>query len=549
MGDTVDDVEDFVEDTVNNDTLDDIQDGIDDVEDAIDTDLNDVVDDVDQQAEDNDVDLSAIDDIEVNVTVQDIIDFILDNQERLLVIRIELNVVEDYELPRGKFANSYGNVMVIDSKYIIETVSESIFGNLLGIDNGNLFGAAIDDLVGGVQDLLDFDITEYSLEIDGVLKDREYYYFGSPDENNDKLLQVQNDLNLQLRVDATTPVALAMEGFYFLGLFLESIFATIVFFMVMLTVMLIHSLMISDVDEKTYEMGMLRALGLRTVSLMQLVVIQSSLYSLPGVTLGLVIGALLNVFSRHLTFIYTVSYTTYMIAPVAAILGVVIGLLMPLGSNIWAIKRALGKKIRDSLDIFHTGISDVLVKIVKLENFGISAFETILGLTLVVMGVMTYYLAPAAFIFNRLEIFFMILNIILVGMIIGLAFLCFLIFPMIQTLIVIAFCNIFRFDLKLKPLIMKNMNHSHKKRNAKTSMLFTISLAYLVFSGSSLLLIGNLIIGTAKTFLGADIFITSVFSDKDLPEHDLRQFIIDDMNKENSGISDYAFRGQSFSGY
>ena len=529
--------------------MDDIQDGIDDIEDAIDTDLNDVVDDVDQQTEDNNVDLSAIDDIEVNVTVQDIIDFILDNQERLLVIRIELNVVEDYELPRGKFANSYGNVMVIDSKYIIETVSESIFGNLLGIDNGNLFGAAIDDLVGGVQDLLDFDITEYSLEIDGVLKDREYYYFGSPDENNDKLLQVQNDLNLQLRVDATTPVALAMEGFYFLGLFLESIFATIVFFMVMLTVMLIHSLMISDVDEKTYEMGMLRALGLRTVSLMQLVVIQSSLYSLPGVTLGLVIGALLNVFSRHLTFIYTVSYTTYMIAPVAAILGVVIGLLMPLGSNIWAIKRALGKKIRDSLDIFHTGISDVLVKIVKLENFGISAFETILGLTLVVMGVMTYYLAPAAFIFNRLEIFFMILNIILVGMIIGLAFLCFLIFPMIQTLIVIAFCNIFRFDLKLKPLIMKNMNHSHKKRNAKTSMLFTISLAYLVFSGSSLLLIGNLIIGTAKTFLGADIFITSVFSEKDLPEHDLREFIIDDMNKENSGISDYAFRGQSFSGY
>ena len=44
--------------------------------------------------------------------------------------------------------------------------------------------------------------------------------------------------------------------------------------MVMLTVMLIHSLMISDVNKKTYEMGMLRALGLITVSLMQLVVIQ-----------------------------------------------------------------------------------------------------------------------------------------------------------------------------------------------------------------------------------------------------------------------------------
>lgn len=94
---------------------------------------------------------------------------------------------------------------------------------------------------------------------------------------------------------------------------------------------------------------------------------------------------------------------------------------MPLISNIWAIQRALGKKIRDSLDIFHTGINDVYVQIIKLENFGFSPFEIILGVTLLVMGVLTYYMAPAAFLFNRIDMFFFILNLILVGMIIGLA--------------------------------------------------------------------------------------------------------------------------------
>ena len=558
INETVNDVEDFVRDSAKRVT-NGIRDGINDVGDFVNTNISangDVIDAnldnandiIDQEVKDNVADISSKE-ININITVEDIINLVVENQEILLVVRIKFNVIEDYEYPQGKFTNLFGNVMVIDSKYVVETMSESLQKNVLDIENGYLFGAAINELIGDTQNASDFDINEYAFEINGVLKDRQYYYLGNPEENNDKLLEVQNNLNLQLKVDATTPVALAIKSFYLIGLFLESIFATIVFFMVMLAVMLIHSLMICDVDEKTYEMGMLRALGLRKVSLMQLVVIQSSFYSLPGVTLGLVISALINVFSRHLTFTYTVSYTTYMIAPVAAILGVIIGLLMPLASNVWAIKRALGKKIRDSLDIFHTGISDVLVKIVKLENFGISTFEAILGLTLVWIGVMTYYLAPAAFIFNRLGIFFIILNIILLGMIVGLAFLCFLIFPTIQTLIVYAVCNIFRFDLKLKPLIMKNMNHSHKKRNAKTSMLFTISLAYLVFGGSSLLLLGNLIIGIVKSSLGADISITSIFSENGLPEQDLRQFIINDMNKESSGINNYSFRGQSFNEY
>jgi hypothetical protein len=222
---------------------------------------------------------------------------------------------------------------------------------------------------------------------------------------------------------------------------------------------------------------------------------------------------------------------------------------MPMISNIFAIQRALGKKIRDSLDVFHSGINDVMIKIIRLENYGLSVFEITLGLTLFSMGLLTYYGVPAAFLYNRLEIFFFILNLILIGMIIGLTFLCFLIFPYIQTGIIYLITWTLRFDLKLRPLILKNLNYSHQKRNMKTSMLFTIALAYLVFGGSSILLIGNLIIGFVKSFVGSDVLVSSSFSTNHLPEGDLRTFLDSDISSDSPRTAAYAFRGIEIAKY
>lgn len=206
----------------------------------------------------------------------------------------------------------------------------------------------------------------------------------------------------------------------------------------------------------------------------------------------------------------------------------------------------MSKKIRDSLDIFHNTVNETIVTIVKLEELGISLFELSLGIGLTVMGVMTYYLAPAAFLFNKLEIFFFIINLILIFMIIGLVFMCFLLFKYIQTAIIHIICFIVKFDRKLKPLILKNMNHSHNKRNTKTSVLMTISLAYLIFGGSSLLLIGDVTLKTVKNFVGTDILATSTLSEDDLPEKELRDLLNSQKFREHPTVYDYSFRGTRF---
>lgn len=46
-----------------------------------------------------------------------------------------------------------------------------------------------------------------------------------------------------------------------LGNFVDNLVVSATFLLLMLSVLLIYSLMIGDVEEKTYEFGMLRALG------------------------------------------------------------------------------------------------------------------------------------------------------------------------------------------------------------------------------------------------------------------------------------------------
>jgi ABC-type antimicrobial peptide transport system permease subunit len=60
--------------------------------------------------------------------------------------------------------------------------------------------------------------------------------------------------------------------------------------------------MLSEVDSKTYEYGMLRALGFKSSHLIGMITIQSLVFSIPGVALGLTVAYILNLFFRLVIF-------------------------------------------------------------------------------------------------------------------------------------------------------------------------------------------------------------------------------------------------------
>jgi ABC-type antimicrobial peptide transport system permease subunit len=56
---------------------------------------------------------------------------------------------------------------------------------------------------------------------------------------------------------------------------LGSIFFSIIFFLFLIDAILIYSMMLNDVEERTYEFAMLRTLGFKNSSLVTLLIIQA----------------------------------------------------------------------------------------------------------------------------------------------------------------------------------------------------------------------------------------------------------------------------------
>jgi len=130
--------------------------------------------------------------------------------------------------------------------------------------------------------------------------------------------------------------------------------------------------------------------------------------------------------------------------------GVFSGSAIPLASNVFPIQKALGKNLRASLDLYHRKAGELTIAVQKLEDYGLSVSQFVMAIMLVVLGVCTYYVAPVAFLFKKYEIFFLILNGLLLIMVLGLTFISMLLQPYLQDLIVSIFMCCCRRDKRLK---------------------------------------------------------------------------------------------------
>jgi ABC-type antimicrobial peptide transport system permease subunit len=86
--------------------------------------------------------------------------------------------------------------------------------------------------------------------------------------------QVSLGLGLDFKGSFTLPVYMFMRGTDIPQSFLSQILIGLVVILLLHSMLVIYSLLLSNTEEKTYEYGMLRALGLRHKSLIQLLTIQ-----------------------------------------------------------------------------------------------------------------------------------------------------------------------------------------------------------------------------------------------------------------------------------
>lgn len=245
----------------------------------------------------------------------------------------------------------------------------------------------------------------------------------------------------------------------------------------------------------------------------------------------------MNALIRFFMFNYSVNYTTYELSTSSIILGCVLGIAMPAITNVIPIQRAMGKNLRSSLDLNHRSINELVVVFKRLSDIGISMPQLVASLMMIIVGVGTYYVAPMAFVYQNFALFLFMMNILLLLMVLGMAFLASLLQEPLERLLARFLVFIGR-DKKLVLLVLKNMD-GHKNRNAKTAMMFTIALSFLIFTGSSFQLIGNMLQSQLRQFAGADFMINSTFDFGNyLPETDLIKYL----DEHKSLITSYSFQ-------
>ena len=162
-----------------------------------------------------------------------------------------------------------------------------------------------------------------------------------------------------------------------------------------------------------------------------------------------------------------------------------------------------------------------------------------MGVLLIVIGILTYYGVPLSFINGNLFVAFVILSLILIMMIIGLTFMCALLFNYIEALILwIVINTCCRRDKRIHSIVTKQMD-AHQIRNNKTSIMMTLSVAFLFFSASSFELINTLVQKGFDKVIGTDFYINAMFGVLD--EGPLSTFLTEQQTTGDRLVDDFVF--------
>lgn len=106
-----------------------------------------------------------------------------------------------------------------------------------------------------------------------------------------------------------------------------------------LGIILIYSILISNVEEKTYEYGMIRALGLEKSSLVQVILIYSLYFAIPGIIVGMILAYLVSILVNYIFQIIAALPTLNLLMYwVAVVLPIALGLIIPIAANVIPIR-------------------------------------------------------------------------------------------------------------------------------------------------------------------------------------------------------------------
>jgi hypothetical protein len=154
-------------------------------------------------------------------------------------------------------------------------------------------------------------------------------------------------------------------------------------------------------------------------------------------------------------------------------------------SNIVPLRQVLGKQLRNALSPVRSNGDTIEVQTIRKGSYNVSLNVLIIGIILVACGSSTYIYLPKIVLLQNFSMFTFYVNLLLLLTIIGLIMVSQSLIPLFEHLILDLFMFLRPGDIRMKPIVKQNLE-SHGKRNMKTSLMFTVTVSFLVFSAANL---------------------------------------------------------------
>uniref|UniRef100_A0A6B2KXD7 ABC3 transporter permease C-terminal domain-containing protein n=1 Tax=Arcella intermedia TaxID=1963864 RepID=A0A6B2KXD7_9EUKA len=275
------------------------------------------------------------------------------------------------------------------------------------------------------------------------------------------------------------PVLSGLKDTKMINLFLGLIFDIILYILLFLCSLLIYSLLIIDVETKTFHLAIIKLLGTTRGGIILYVLMQAYSYSIPAWVFGLIAA-------ESTTFLLSDVIKTYVGFPLPPhitlsgfLWGTTMGVMIPLLASIFPIYVALKKNLHDSLETRKNRVKATKVKLERADPTKMISWSTVLmGALLAMLGSLVYYVLPLALLSFNLGLIVKIFLFVLLSMFFGITILSVNLQRVGEK--IFTFVIFFWENKAIRTITYKNLV-SHTIRNRKTFLMFSLSLGFVIF--------------------------------------------------------------------
>eukprot|EP00743_Colponemidia_sp_Colp-15_P004098 GILK01004422.1.p1 GENE.GILK01004422.1~~GILK01004422.1.p1 ORF type:complete len:1015 (+),score=201.79 GILK01004422.1:200-3244(+) len=385
----------------------------------------------------------------------------------VVAMPVTVNII--YGSAAGKFKDGYNKVVMMEQNAFANYFSQWLHPNLV--------------TVGMTPAVQSTSVVDYSTEVlMNFPPNRVNYYLSTNyDDLQRTVTSFANEVVELLgfySVSLHYPILDPLNGLKYGALFLGLILDIIVVILFILSTILVYSLLMISVETRTFELGIMRMVGLNRKGLVQLIIIQALTFVLPAWAVGLLAAVGVNAFIAKIFTNFTSIQLDMHLTSGAITFATVLGLLIPILASIVPIIAALGQNLHDSLDTNRSKTKAVAFSLNRSSGGSFPVAMLTAGALMAVIGFLIYYLVPLALISLNVALFLNIFFAVLVGMLLGLVLLALNVEHLVEKLVArILFCWE---SSAIMNIVLKNLT-AHRLRNRKTTIMYSLALAFIIF--------------------------------------------------------------------